>query len=387
MHPFDVASGRFGIGVIDESLTKAVVRLLEGGMQPDDLRKVEMFLRAFITMPLLAHAPTPETFGGMPQPSDREYPIQDQVLDYEFLPPDVEVVLQPLEHVELAMIGKLVAAEFDQYMLRLPAETKDQKRFYEYALEWCDLSPPAGLDSYEKMGPDDHRPDRYGARYDVNAIVRVHAQNLIGWHRAGHVVFSCSPLAEVCQTHLFSRWPQFLFEGFEQKFSDLQRMLRSPGICVDLPPLLSLVLSRARSRHTVNEAMRELRDEFEAPRRQLWDLLHEMWVAPKWSKQMSILRRLESAAFGLAESMSPRKLDVLSIGLDLAQLSPGGVASAGRTLLRFDEVNARVGAISFSRELSSMVRRELKSQSALYRAFFADDELQSFGVGAPRRKK
>src|SRR4029077_7708511 len=121
------------------------------------------------------------------------------------------------------------------------------------------------------------------------------------------VVFSHTPIGRACHEHIFSSYPQRLFESLDTAWAAYLRKVIGPGVGVCVPPLLACVLSRALEYHAKDEeldeffdfrrkrpgprrhiakAFRDLRDEYSGSRRELWDHLDAMWNADSMREQL-----------------------------------------------------------------------------------------------------
>ena len=147
-----------------------------------------------------------------------------------------------------------------------------------------------------------------------------------------------------------------------------------------MPPLTNLVLSRAKSRQDISSTLIELREEYKDSRLELWELLKEMWSSDKISDQLLILKELENSSKSLFKASYKDKLNMLSLGLDLAQFSMGGLVSASQKVLGYDKPNARVSSISFSKKLSNDYFSDLRNNRTILKKHLSNTELKDFGI-------
>lgn len=204
------------------------------------------------------------------------------------------------------------------------------------------------------------------------------ARYFIACHRSGLTVYANSPIGKVCNRFIFSDWPRKLFEGFDEEYANASRQLRAPGISVDLPPMVALVLSRAGTRDAIPELLRDMREEYSHAREDLWRILREMWTADRYESQLTYLRQLQAAADSLYPATFPERVNRLSLGLGLAT---GSFNDVGKKLLEHDQPMARVAAVSMAARLSQDFRKLLANHGASLRHHLTRSERRAFGIG------
>jgi hypothetical protein len=148
---------------------------------------------------------------------------------------------------------------------------------------------------------------------------------------------------------------------------------------IPLPPITSLLLSRAKRRSDIPNEIYYLREEFKKSRLDLWDILNSLWSSKKYKDQINIGRKLENAANSIYSAAFPQKYNSLSIALDFAQCTTSGLASGLKQLLNNDIYNQNVKAVSFTNKLTKLLRKDLENQIHIYDKHFTDSELASFG--------
>lgn len=193
------------------------------------------------------------------------------------------------------------------------------------------------------------------------------------------IVFSDSIAGKLCEEFVFSIWPEMIFAGFEADYNNFQRSVRGPGQGLEIPPMLLIVLSRAPNRYAIPETIRDLREEYESARYELWTKLAEMWEAPTLKEQMDILNSLEGAVSAVMPSIASKKFDCMSVGLDLAKLNSGGVASAAQKALGADETNRRLPAVSFAKKISKDLRSSMGNNRKILARHFSPEEMRGLG--------
>jgi len=375
----------FGIAVMERSLTNSVRRLWEGDLSPRDLPRIEKALRAIITSNALvvskadlelnpeSNPETSEAFEGALQheflpPADRHPSARDHMSEREssFLIESVKAAMPKL----VAQFGVAVPNDKDWHSDEEVEEADEIGDIYNAARDWV-------------LGEADHfeyDSNPAGTSFTIDALqshIEQSASYLIGCHRAGMLVYGASPVSLVCESHVFSKWPDELFRHFDKEHQELVRELRGPGIGIDLPPLTNLVLGRAERRSDLEQVIAELREEYATSRRDLWKTLQEMWLAEDLRTQCKILRELVAASNSLFAAAFPERFDALSLGIDAASLSVGGVLRQFRT---HDSPNARVAAISFVEKLASDFSKGLLNQRTVLRRHLSEAERREFAI-------
>ncbi len=383
---------KFGIALIERPLLRALEALWEGPLRPDYLPAIEGAVRAFLTASTLTVSRYGTTFRGSetvhPSRPDVEYqePFDDQLLDYEFTYPREPHPFIDLGRTESEFLSKLVHAKLGSAACAaLPRWIGSFGEAIAYLDAWyqgrsqveCDAA--AKTSEREHVHPFERTPEYALYALDINHNTDSHAKYLVGCHRAGLVVYGHSPIAQICSDHLFSKWPDHLSKTLDAEYRQATEELRGPGLGVTLPLLTSLLLSRAPSRSRIPEALRDMREEYEPDRDRLWTMLREMWEAPTFKGQISVLRTLDSAANALFKTSFPERFDALSIALTATDVIKGDVLSPLRKLHDWNQPRARVGAVSFAAKLASDLRGHLLNQREIMRRHFTDVELREFG--------
>lgn len=174
---------------------------------------------------------------------------------------------------------------------------------------------------------------------------------MVSIHRSGYQVFSSDPLSKICEQHIFSTWPCKIFEDASLNYQKISRELRGPGLSVDLPMITAIVLSRAKSRDLIPRAIVDLREEYERPRNQLWELLIQMWTESSFAQQKKMLNKLQAASQSIFPAALPERFDVISLALDLSKFSIDGITTGLKELRKRDLPKVRVSAVSFAKKL------------------------------------
>lgn len=189
-----------------------------------------------------------------------------------------------------------------------------------------------------------------------------HLRELIILHRAGAVIFADSMLSKICHDHIFSRYPNELFSVLDAAWSAQLRKVLGPGSSVTVPPILACVLSRATKRSSLPLIIRDMRAEYDASRKDLWDHLQCMWYAPTLKSQLRELQKLENAGSSLFKAAFPERIPFLQTSLSVvtkvADLRPlGAIEEIGKAALAMDTDMSRVAGIAFTRQLTGDLRR------------------------------
>jgi hypothetical protein len=386
-----------GIGccVLERPLLNTLERLWEGPLSPADLPRIEKSLRAMMVGQTLVVSRVHDPWAMVDMRAGPERgslaeseAFGDHLLDYEFIAPT-----EP--HPHFAIVDGREGAFLERTVLdsiraealaSVPKWVSRTGQFYAFLDAWYMGGKVSQSDvahrENARYSDEEYRkpfePDDCGGHTVFHRGPAEHAAYLVGCHRAGASVFGDSPVARHCATHVFSKWPEELFRTLDENYETVAAQLRGPGIAVIVPPILAILLSRTHSREQIPATIRELRDEYEKGRRELWEIMVEMWSAPLVKGQIKVLRRLEGASRSLFAASFPEAIDVLSLGVSLAPLSLGGVGNAARILLDREKPKSRVAAVGFAEKLAGDIRKMGNARSIL-RRHLTDAELEDFG--------
>jgi hypothetical protein len=389
-----------GTSLMEPALLRALKSLWEGPLEPDELGKIERALRAFFLSPQLrvvrkdhrrSYSDDPD-YSKKALYGDYEEPFGDHFLDYEFEhPASPQPYISPAKD-ESSFLTEFVSTEIIKEASKaLPDWITTEGEALAYLDAWyagssareCALAAQFAegdplyeehcgrrFTSFESLGayhPIFHRGPSFDAAY------------FVGSHRSGLLLFGCSPIAQICANHLFSVWPAKLLERFGEEFQEAARQLRGPGIGISVPPLVSLVLSRARRRDDVPSVIKEFREEYAEARISLWNLLEKMWEAPTLRAQVQMLRQLESAAESIFKAAFPEKRNILSLGITAVKVATGNIAAGLEKAAQGEETRSRVAAISFAEKIAVDFRKDLLSQRRILERHLTEAELREFG--------
>ena len=390
----------FGDALIDRSLIRSLSKLWEDNapLTPNDLRPIELGLRAFLTAKRLMVAPEDiEQHTGL-HGTLRDYdvsPFRDGLLDYEFFCPKSDSPLVALPSRESEYLVTTIADHVKANALRVLHRTpptmehamiavatayqgKEPSAYELFEEDWVDLYGRNAQVLYDL----DFRPfEAKKLLSDSDSIaemLRTEAAYYVRCHRAGLIVFGNSPLVSACNEFLFSLWPKKLFDELDAAYSQAVREMRGPGVSVDLPPLLAVVLNRASRRSTIPYVIRDMRAEYEQSRAELWRLLRVVWRSERHQERKEALRQLSSASSSIYIAAFPERLNVLSLGLGMATASFSGV---GDKLLKHDEPRSCITAVSFAARLSRDLKKYLTNDLVTLKRHLSQDEQELFGLG------
>jgi hypothetical protein len=373
-----------GTAVVDRSLLDAVERLRDGELTPPDLEPVELALRAFITAQSLVLNPIVRndfdhylrgTY--LSDPGSEVSPFGDGILDYEFEHPRVIPGAEILASEEASYLSTVAARMLlDEARQTIPERLSEDafciaRDFLRGDLELIELS---------EAEPGMRGTHRNSVLRVLQPLAEEYLAYLVGLHRRGFTVYSYTPAARVCAKHLFSLWPGRIFERLDDEFRRASKELVGPGIGFPLPPLITVVLSRAKKRSRIPDEIRNLREEFQPSRTELWSLLIEMWNAPTMKQQVRILRNLNSAANSLFTAAFPERIDALGLGIGMVAALTGEVADVLGKARERDRPHAAVSAISFTKHLSKQLREFTASSDQILRRHLTPKERHSFGL-------
>ena len=231
----------------------------------------------------------------------------------------------------------------------------DFEKEYDY-----DPTDPTFQKWYENPDPDVRRREKKEATALLSQGITLYGVSLLYLERAGSTIFSQTKVAYACHRKVFASYPLKLFSDLDTSWNAVLRDMLGPGIGVTVPPLLAVVLSRARRRNEISSVIRDLREEYANSRRSLWEHLEEMWLAPTLKKQIQLSQKLVKASANLFAASFPERCrfleTALSVAIDAAEMKPlSMVGDAGKAILNWDKT--ALTGISFARQLSSDLRR------------------------------
>lgn len=388
----DFTSTNLGTALVDRPILRALARLWEGPVNPSDLHRIELAVRAFLTAPVLVVARHLEAwdhrFNPQTPPIEYEQPFNDHLLDYEFIDPSLAHPYAQPSATESKALEALVLTELaSRARAALPSGFDTASQATEFLNAWyrgfdereC-LYLAATAKDTSLLDSDLDADTAYKLHWIFTDEPAYHARYLVGTHRAGLLLYADSPIANICQAHIFSHWPDLLYSGLDEEYRTAARELRGPSVGIELPPLTALLLSRSANRSSIPYELQKMRQEYEQPRNELWSLMAEMWTAPRFADQEKALSKLRAAAASIFPAAFPEKFNLLGFALSAAQCSPAGVVGAGHQLLEHNKPKARVAAVSFAHTLSKDLRKHMQSTMRVLRKHLTKAELAQFGA-------
>jgi hypothetical protein len=212
-----VQGHNLGIAIIEPSLLRMLEALWEGPLEPDYLPAIERGIRAILTSPVLTMSRFRD-LGELPShPSDRdiyyEQPFDDHLLDYEFTHPREPHPYDDLDQPESRFLSEFILTRVESEALAaLPSWIITHDQASAFLDAWYEGFPPRVCEAHAAI-----HYDRDDARFSKDEIFfshevfhrapALHAQYLVGCHRAGLIVYGQSPIMQLCSEHLFSKWP------------------------------------------------------------------------------------------------------------------------------------------------------------------------------------
>jgi hypothetical protein len=124
-----------------------------------------------------------------------------------------------------------------------------------------------------------------------------------------------------------------------------------------------------------------MREHFKESRNNLWSMMADFWQTENRAERVKLSRIMEdaaNAAYSYAFG-SRNKINLLSVGVDVASLDALGFQSALKAMLKADEPRQKVSAVSFVEQLSRSLRDNLKNDKLLFKKHLFASELREFG--------
>jgi hypothetical protein len=388
---------------------RTLSKLWDGPLDPSHLESIEISLRGFLTAKKLATLKIgnglyqlPGTMNWISGNNEYFTPFHDHLLDYEFVDPECQFHVEPLESQENTFLSDYVAKRaFEELTANISQKKLNRWQADRYMEMWYNGERPAQCllhaTTYDPKEFRDHvellatsGDDSPALPFDASQgfsaplssiyFIQVQARHLVESHRMGYQVYSSGPLSQICGEHIFSVWPNKLFELASLDYEKICRNIRGPGLGVDLPLITAIVLSRAPSRDLIPRAIVDLRDEYEKSRTQLWELLNKMWETDTLANQHEILADIENAAKSIVPSAFPDRVDSLSLALDFARISVSGLTSGLKELRKRDMPNVRVSAVSFAKQISTELKQNISNTRHILQRHLTSSERRNFGL-------
>jgi hypothetical protein len=151
-------------------------------------------------------------------------------------------------------------------------------------------------------------------------------------------------------------YPEKLFENLDNDWQRFAREADAGALGLMVPPVLSIILTRAARREAIPAIINDLRAEWSDARAKVWALIDRLRTAETVEDALDIRRELEEASRML--SPTPHDVDTGPARV-LWELITGGVSGAATALVSggSPEVGAAVGAIgAASRSVPPLAR-------------------------------
>ena len=251
----------FGTALLDRIIIESLQTLWEGELSPDRLNQIEKGIRAFIVSKRLSAS---RVYSSRSEPSlyetntgvlpmEYDEPFGDHLLDYEFIDPLESHERIAIEEEELDFLSKNVCSEIRAKICDvLPDWIENYMQAHAYLDAWYIGKSPLECESFALTecsdGFDEVLLDNLPKKFSKDVLIRSsthallhgfpeeHAIYLVACHRQGMHVYSELPIAKICDEHIFSQWPDRLFQYLGEEFLEVTRSFRGPGIAVELPP-------------------------------------------------------------------------------------------------------------------------------------------------------
>ena len=386
-----------GHGLLHIRLTEALKALYEGPLHPNSLVNIELSLRAFILCDRLSILRITNTFY---DDHDRKpehlwesritSPFDGDKLDYEFTYPELPPARVSLKEEDEVLFLNQIRDNLLQEISKLCQDAKNHREIDYLVESWYGYYDQIGVDvlstsplaeaDYYDCSVEEYRQEIVPLL--VGKSIIDDAKYLVECYRTRYAVFGSGPVFNACERNIFSNIPTKLLEDFDDKYRSLARLLRQPGLAVDLPVLTVLVLSRAQHRNKIPETIVTLREQYSKARSELWDHIQAIWDATTFRTQLKLYNDLKVVSENMFEAAFPARKKVMAVGFQ-ALLSPivpsAGVASLKEVAQQF-EAQWRVGAISFAKQLTDDLHRDLGNQAILLRRHLSLSELRQFGL-------
>jgi hypothetical protein len=172
-----------------------------------------------------------------------------------------------------------------------------------------------------------------------------------------------------------------MFRDLDERFLRAARLVPQPGLAVDMPILATLVLSRATNREDIVDRIIELREQYREARHYMWAHIGAIWDAP-FPKAIRLYEDFQRASQNIFEAAFPTRKRVMGIGFNIAAsyVAPSTGVNAAKEIAEMFTAQWRVNAMSFAKQLSDDLHRELGNQAEGLRRHLTKAELTHFGL-------
>jgi hypothetical protein len=389
-----------GHGLIHVRLTEALKSLYTGPLYPADLQRIELALRAFLlseNMSVLRITRMDSMDHDSVVPNIQDYriesPFDGEALDYEFVYPETLPVKSILTEADTSFVIEKVRQLIIQDLTKvLPQSPPHNNQRYAFMRAWYegnaveDALVEAHLAGSESDDDELEWDDDYtdlSKNVSLNTSVRDDSHYLLECYRSRYSIYGDGPIFHVLEREAAtSKLPLEMFRDLDEQFLQAARLVRQPGLAVDLPVLITLVLSRARDRGDIVNRIIELREQYREARRVLWAHVEAIWDAPFFREAIRLYEDFQRASENIFEAAFPHRRRVMGIGFNAAAsyIAPSAGVNAAKEIAEMFTAQWRVNAMSFAKQLSDDLHRELGNQAEVLRRHLTRAELKDFGL-------
>jgi hypothetical protein len=208
-----------------------------------------------------------------------------------------------------------------------------------------------------------------------NVYFEAHVEYLkrvLGIVEQGGSVLLCSGFGQQAVTTA-RRFPEDLFRQLDEDWRGYAQKVEQDGLKLLVPPVLAIVLTRCVRRDAIPTVIRDLRDEWAAARRKVWELLDALRNCPTLGEALEIRKELSEASrlfSPVTADVDTRPIRVLweilaatAAGATTASLSGGnpviGAATnmIGQVARSFPALAHEFGSTIFGRGAFDLARR------------------------------
>jgi hypothetical protein len=411
-----------GHGLIHVRLTDALKSLYTGPFHPRDLKRVEHVLRAFLLserMSVLRVSWLFTTDHDDDNPDDGRVvsPFDGEALDYEFEYPETLPKRTQLTAADTSfIIDQVRKLATDDLIKSFPPTLSRNNERYVFLRAWYegkateealaeaslirtwnegkatdeDLAK-AGLYDIVHLGNRDNllfmpflndNFNDFTKNEPLNRSIEWDSNYLLECYRSRYSIYGDGPIFYALDSEAAtSKLPLEMFRDLDERFLQAARLARQPGLAVDMPILLTLVLSRARTRNQIVDRIIELREQYGKARRDMWAHIEAIWDAP-FPKAIRLYEDFQRASANIFEAAFPHRKRVMGIGFNAAAsyVAPSSGVNAAKEIAEMFTAQWRVNAMSFAKQLSDDLHRELGNQAEVLRRHLTKAELRHFGL-------
>jgi hypothetical protein len=315
-------------------------------------------------------------------------PFDGDALDYEFVYPETSPVKSKLTTADTSFVIEKIRQSAIQDLTKiLPKSLRYDDQRYAFMAAWYEGKGAEGAlveaNLAELMINDDEIfPDDLKENTALNVSIHSDSHYLLECYRSRYSIYGDGPIFDALEREAAtSKLPLEMFRDLDARFLQAARLVRQPGLAVDLPILVTLVLSRAKNRDDIVNRIIELREQYRQARRDLWAHVEAIWDAP-FPKAMRLYEDFQRASSKIFEASFPHRKRVMGIGFNAAAsyVAPSAGVNAAKEMAEMFTAQWRVNAMSFAKQLSDDLHRDLGNQAEVLRRHLTRAELKDFGL-------